>query len=163
MSTSKRYALLVAIFLIASIAAGVFYYFYSQQRSAYLAHAEALSLVASFGDELRSVSLLAPPAELAKEMDQHYAIFVHPDLLAKWKADPSLAPGRRTSSPYPDRIDVLNATKNPDGTFTVNGNIIEVARGAEGPQLVSFTKARFTLTLGPDGWQITNYEVVPAS
>jgi hypothetical protein len=158
MSTTKRYLVILATALIASALAGTFYYFWHKNRAAFLDAASVRVTVANFGDELGSVSLLAPRADVEKAMDQHYALYIHPDLLAKWKADPRSALGRLTSSPTPDRIDITSTVKNADGTYTILGNIIEVANGSSGKEVVASTPIRFTLAQGGDGWQITGYE-----
>ena len=62
---------------------------------------EVRDLVESFGKTLQTVSLLAPDA--AKEINKRYAEYVSCPLLEKWTSDPSQAPGRTVSSPWPDR------------------------------------------------------------
>jgi hypothetical protein len=84
---------------------------------------------------------------------------VQPDLLEKWKADPKNAPGRLTSSPSPDRITITGTQRNKDGTYTVLGNIIETASSnGTTTQVTDSIPVKFTLSLGPDGWQITGYQ-----
>ena len=61
------------------------------------------TVVGEFGKRLGQVSVLAPVAMAAAAMDNAYAGYVAPDLLAKWKQSPQLAPGKQTSSPSPER------------------------------------------------------------
>jgi len=78
--------------------------------------------VAQFGNQLNSVSLLSPTA--TEEIRSSYGPYVAPELLASWIANPSSAPGRQTSSPWPDHIEVDTVVKNETGTYDVMGRII---------------------------------------
>jgi hypothetical protein len=161
MSTSKRYLVVLLTLVVASAAALGFYSYYKSTHTL-SDSAQVRIVVANFGDELRFVSLLAPAQNVANAMDQHYAFYVHPDLLAKWKADPSTALGRLTSSPYPDRIDITGSQKNDDGTYYVLGNIVEVANTVVGTTTartaVNSIPVRFVLKQGGDGFQIVDYQ-----
>lgn len=87
------------------------------------------STVTEFGENLQKVSLLAPAEGRIAAMDAHYAPFVNAELLAEWKKDPSSAPGRNTSSPWPQRIEIHSAVKQSEGVYHVEGVVIEVAGG----------------------------------
>ncbi|MGE5631877.1 MAG: hypothetical protein ACM3TR_12380 [Caulobacteraceae bacterium] len=84
------------------------------------------SLVGSFGSKLQNVSLQAPKDAVAKSMQENYSDFVSQGLLEKWANDPLNAPGRLTSSPWPDRIEVQNIEKKSDNVYEVKGEIIEI-------------------------------------
>jgi hypothetical protein len=81
-------------------------------------------LVENFGSKLKMVSLLAPDA--AAQIQTQYAPYVSTELLQKWEADPSTAPGKEVSSPWPEKINIVSITKVDDNTYTVEGNVIEV-------------------------------------
>jgi len=83
-------------------------------------------LIEDFGKKLQSVSLLSPEDVLIESMQENYGDFVSPELLAKWQNDPQNAPGRVTSSPWPDRIDVLEVEKLSENAYQVKGEIIEI-------------------------------------
>lgn len=68
------------------------------------------AVVADLGVRLKNVSLLSPSA--AQDMAREYGKYVAPELLARWQSDPSQAPGRLTSSPWPERIDILSLQKS---------------------------------------------------
>lgn len=85
--------------------------------------AEVRQLVEDFGTRLQNVSLLAPDA--GEQMATHYAALVTPELLAAWQADPLNAPGRQTSSPWPDRIDILSMEQLDAQTYAVSAEIVE--------------------------------------
>ena len=83
-------------------------------------------LVTDFGDKLQMVSLLAPANTVKQSMQENYEKFVSPDLLAKWQSDPANAPGRVSSSPWPDRIEVSSVQKLSDDSYEVKGEVIEI-------------------------------------
>lgn len=92
---------------------------------------EVQSLVEEFGKRLQLVSLLAPEDVLEESMQENYGEFVAPSLLKEWLKDPVNAPGRLTSSPWPDRIEILGTEKISEGAYEVKGEIIEVANGSD--------------------------------
>lgn len=83
-------------------------------------------MVEAFGKKLQTVSLLAPKDVLEKSMKENYGEFVSQALLNQWINDPENAPGRLTSSPWPDRIEVRDAKRVSEGIYEVNGEIIEI-------------------------------------
>lgn len=83
-------------------------------------------IVESFGSKLKEVSLLAPKDILTKSMQDNYSEFVTQDLINEWISDPQNAPGRLTSSPWPDRIEVISIEKLPEDAFEVKGKVIEI-------------------------------------
>ncbi|HVS79470.1 MAG TPA: hypothetical protein VHF05_00655 [Candidatus Paceibacterota bacterium] len=85
------------------------------------AEASVRDVVTTFGSQLQKVSLLAPNA--ASTMEEFYGPYVSSDLLAKWEADPSNAPGRQTSSPWPNNIQVTDVSKSGDN-YIVRGQIV---------------------------------------
>jgi len=91
-----------------------------------------IALVEGFGQKLKDVPLLASAEDLKKSMDENYGSFVSADLITKFLSDPLNAPGRLTSSPWPDRIEVATAEKTSDGVYKVEGTIIEVTSAEQG-------------------------------
>lgn len=90
-----------------------------------------ISQVEEFGKSLQMVSLLAPADVLQKSIQDNYSRYVTADLLAKFQSDPLNAPGRLTSSPWPDRIEVLSAEKISEDLYKVEGKIVEVTTAGE--------------------------------
>lgn len=84
-------------------------------------------LVAEFGQRLKSVSLLASGDAAAKSIKENYADYVSPELLAQWQKEPEKAPGKVTSSPWPERIDIIATEKLSATKYQVKGEIIEVS------------------------------------
>ena len=59
-------------------------------------------------------------------MQENYGDSVSPTLLVKWQNDPQNAPGRMLSSPWPDRIEIINIEKISEYAYKVEGKIIEI-------------------------------------
>jgi hypothetical protein len=117
------------------------------------------TLVRNFGTKLQQVSVLAPQETVAQSMREQYAPFVTTELLERWIADPAAAPGRRTSSPWPERIDVSGASPAGAGTFIVAGDIVETS--STGP--AGRTPVRVTVIQTPGGWRISEVQVIGGS
>ena len=81
-------------------------------------------VVTEFGKRLRMVAVLAPKEMVTKAMDEQYSTLVSADLLAVWKNDPEKAPGKRTSSPSPERIDISSIEAKGHDTYVVKGKVI---------------------------------------
>lgn len=83
------------------------------------------NLVTEFGGQLQKVSLLAAKETIASDLQKYYGEYVSPSLLKEWQADPSSAPGRLTSSPWPDEIKILSLQKQAEDAYDVTGEIVE--------------------------------------
>jgi hypothetical protein len=118
------------------------------------------SVVYGLGDVIVNVSVATTTEAIAASMDEYYALYVRPDLLEAWKVDPSKAPTRPATGPRPDSISISTVVKNADGTYTITGDIVIRAVDHASSTVAARTPVRFTLSQGPDGWQISAYEVV---
>jgi hypothetical protein len=92
----------------------------------------ATAVIEGFGQKLQQVSLLSSSEDLKKSMNENYGGYVTPELLEKFLSAPENAPGRLTSSPWPDRIEITSAEKTSEGLYTVVGTIIEVTSSEQG-------------------------------
>lgn len=115
----------------------------------------ARDVVVRFGAQLQNVSTLAPADSVRDQLHEHYASLVTPGLLQAWLADPSLAPGRDVSSPWPDAIHVRQVRCTSADTCQVQGVVryatsVEVAKGGVADQKV----VNLTVKRGVDGWRI---------
>lgn len=109
-------------------------------------------VVVEFGARLQHVSLLAPDA--ADQIEDQYAEFVHPDLLAAWMADPQSAPGRLTSSPWPDRIEVASLEADGESRYVVQAEVIEAT--SDNPEMDRYS-IQLTLEDIDGQWLIVDY------
>lgn len=122
--------------------------------------AKPAELVVEFGTHMKNVSLLAPPDVVGKAMDEEYGPYALPDTLAKWKADPESAPGRLTSSPWPDHIEISTSTPTGDG-YRVDGVVVEMTSetAASGGRTSSYPVA-VSLVKRSGKWKIASFERV---
>jgi len=89
------------------------------------------NLIEEFGSKLKMVSLLAPEDILRKSMQDNYGGLVTQELIEKWLQDPINAPGRLTSSPWPDRIEIISMERLSQDSFKVEGVIAEITANEE--------------------------------
>lgn len=113
---------------------------------------EIMSVVESFGRSQQEVSVLSPQA--ASDIEEEYGAYVSGDLLAEWKSDPENAPGRQTSNPYPDSIDITYVTRISDGAYLVQGELVE--RTSDG-MLGDRTSVEMTVEKRDGQWRITSW------
>lgn len=105
-----------------------------------------VNTVEGFGKELQKVSLQASKDVLEKSMKESYGDFVSEKLITAWTSDPLNAPGRLTSSPWPDRIEIGDTKKVSEDTYEVSGEIIEIT-SAEKASGEAAAKRQITLTV----------------
>ncbi|HYG58010.1 MAG TPA: hypothetical protein VD902_08115 [Symbiobacteriaceae bacterium] len=130
--------------------------------------AAVAKLVERFGQKLKSVSLLAPEDIVKQSLQEHYGDLVSPELLAKWQANPQHAPGRLTSSPWPERIETQSIARTSADRYEVQGEVIEIT-SVEATQGGAAARRPITLVIEQTGgrWLITavtlgQYEQVDA-
>lgn len=93
---------------------------------------EVQNLVETFGKRLQNVSLLASQDALRRSLEDNYGHLVSSPqvMIAQWVAealdDPTKVPGRLTSSPWPDRIEILSVNKISEYVYEVKGEVIEI-------------------------------------
>jgi len=115
--------------------------------------------VEHFGVKLRDVTLSAPKALAAESIQANYSGIVWPDLLSVWMKDPAEAPGRLTSSPWPDHIDVASITLMNGTTYAVTGDVAEVTSNEIVNGGVADTYQIFLTVENSNGkWLITDYK-----
>lgn len=88
--------------------------------------AAIVRLIEEFGNKLQTVSLQGPKDIVKESIQENYSNFVSPVLLIEWINNPEKAPGRLTSSPWPDRIEIMRVEKLSENVYEVTGEIIEV-------------------------------------
>lgn len=117
----------------------------------------AKAVMIAFGDTLKNVPLTGDSAAITKAIDDNYAEFVTPELLADWKANHAHAPGRLTSSPWPERLTVSAMIPQGMGRI-VNGEVILVTsaqKAGESAETVPYVAQIVQI----DGeWKIAAYQ-----
>lgn len=87
--------------------------------------ADAARQVAEYlGERMKRVSLMAPDSVVVREIQDAYADAVTTDLLSEWLSDPSAAPGRSVSSPWPERIEVRSVEPAGVAACRVEGELV---------------------------------------
>ncbi|HOB82645.1 MAG TPA: hypothetical protein PLJ33_02700, partial [Peptococcaceae bacterium] len=118
------------------------------------------NVVENFGKKLQNVSLLAPKEQVAESMEENYGEYVAPALLEQWKQDPQKAPGRLTSSPWPDQIEILNMNKVSEEAYHVKGEIIEVTNvEKESGEVAAKREINLTVVKIDERWFINSVEL----
>ena len=111
------------LLVVALIAAGVIWYLHMATANALQA---ARITVIDFGQALQTVSISAADSIASPEIAQNYGPYVDPALLTLWEQNPAVAPGRVTSSPWPDHVVITSLTEDGIGGYHVQGNVIEL-------------------------------------
>jgi hypothetical protein len=121
------------------------------------------SVVEDFGQELKNVSLLASREQVASSMQASYGPYVENTLLGQWINDPLSAPGRLTSSPWPEKIEISSIQKEDNTRYTVEGDVIEVTNEGGGIGETPTEALRRPITLVVEkkgsGWRITSVQL----
>ncbi len=144
----SRFALALAVGLAAGCGPT------EEERAA--APAEAVLVVEQFGDRLKHVSLLAPADSVQDQIREQYGAYLTTLQLGGWLSDPASAPGRETSSPWPDRIEVRDAQPIGRTAFDVTGDIVYVT-SVEGDVMLR-TPVTARVVRGPDDiWRISEW------
>jgi hypothetical protein len=118
---------LLAVVAVAVLAAGGWFVYATSNTTPTAADEFAVrALVTEFGTKLQMVPLLAETPVRKVAMEQYYGPYVAPELIAQWIPEGAEgALGRYTSSPWPERIEIVEV--RPTGkNFVVEGNVIEV-------------------------------------
>lgn len=121
----KNKIIYAIILIIIAIVVGIWVY-YGQINKNISDNAQARAVVVAFGQRMQNVPLAATKEIAAAAIQNNYADYVTPQLLNAWLYDPTKAPGRSTSSPWPDRIEISSIAKNKDGDYVVVGNVVEI-------------------------------------
>lgn len=113
------------------------------------------ALVTEFGSKFKNVSLLAP--DVREQIAKEYAPYVSEALILGWQDNTEAAPGRATSSPWPDRIEIVNIYSIGDSGYQVEGNVIEVTSGAATPAVAAVYPVTLRVEQVNGSWQITGF------
>jgi hypothetical protein len=117
----------------------------------------ARALMSDFGSKLKNVPLLGDDAVVTKAIEDNYGAYITPELLADWKANHAHAPGRLTSSPWPERLTIATMSEQGSGRV-ISGEVI-LKTSTEGEGEVADTVpyvAQVIQTAG--GWKIAAYQ-----
>lgn len=117
-------AILAAVVLVG---AAIATYFLAGWPTALEDEDAARAVVEEFGTRLQKVSVLADKTMAADAIAREYGDLVAPALLTEWQNDPTQAPGRVTSSPWPDHIQITSVERESRSRYLIEGDIVEVS------------------------------------
>jgi len=117
------------------------------------------NVVEGLGSVLQKVSLQGPEEEVKKSMQENYSAYVTPELLEKWIQNPLKAPGRLTSSPWPERIEIKNVERLAEEAYKVEGEIIEVTNAAKENEVAARRPVTFVLENIEGKWLILTAKI----
>jgi hypothetical protein len=115
-----RYFTASIVFAVLALLAAALYFGPGDE---YLAERAVRAAVRDVGAQLQHVSLTADTEQVKGEIREAYAPYVTAALLEAWLDDPSTAPGRETSSPWPDSLYIRHVTPQGEG-YIVEANIV---------------------------------------
>ncbi len=115
------------------------------------------SVIGELGSKFKNVSLLAPDASV--QISAQYSRYITPKLLALWQAKPENAPGRQTSSPWPDRIEITTVT-HKEVSATAKGNVVEVTN-ADTRDFAAMYPVVITLEKRDNVWLVSDWQKGP--
>ncbi|MCC6198620.1 hypothetical protein IT401_00140 [Candidatus Nomurabacteria bacterium] len=115
--------------------------------------------VEGFGSVLKNVSLLSPNA--SQDIARVYKPYLSRSLWSSWSSHPETAAGREVSSPWPERIDVVDISQLSVDDYTVRAVLVmmtseEVSSGGD-----AGTASIVMNVIREDGvWKIDSYDIV---
>jgi len=124
------------------------------------ARAESLAVqnvILSFGERMKLVPLLAPDSTPVHQIRSRYAGLTSPSLIEMWARDPRHAPGRLTSSPWPDHIEIHALTREAPDRFLADAEIVE-RTSADSAGKALKTPVRLAVSKIAGEWLITRYD-----
>jgi hypothetical protein len=99
---------------------------------------------------------------VAREIRQAYGPYVTSHLLAEWAANPSRAPGREVSSPWPERIEVRAVHAAGPETCRIEADVVYASSA---PPTSDTVVLRRPVTLivrkEEDGWRVSAFDAPP--
>lgn len=131
---------------------------YGQQRA-------VEEIVARFASRMQTVSLQAAHNVVSAQVREAYGELVTFELLAEWMELPDSAPGRRVSSPWPDRIEVDTIRRLATDLFEVTGQVVYVTSVDRTPEASAATEpVRLrVIRMADESWRISEYAEGPGS
>lgn len=143
----------VLIILAVFVLAGVAFF-----NSGYLSERAARTAVTEFGTKLQNVPLAGEADIVVNAITENYTPYVTEELLELWKKNPEEAPGRETSSPWPDSIEIAHVSEQGEG-YVITGSVVLMTSVEETQGGVAGMVPIVMQVIPTDsGWKIAVYE-----
>ena len=108
MSSAQRQYFLLIVGLVLLIITGAAVFYIPRIPNHDRDIVEIKTMVVNFGNYEKSIPVSGDQETARREIQQTYTPFATAALLQQWRADPQHAPGRITSSPWPERIEIID-------------------------------------------------------
>ena len=122
----------------------------------------ARETIVGFGSKLKNVPLLSDEKTLKQSINKEYKPYVTNELLNFWLDNLDSAPGRATSSPWPEKIEILEFDKTNEGYisegYIVLMTSVDIERGSGNSGTIP---VKLKLVDEGSGWKISKYEELP--
>jgi len=154
------YKTIVPILLVATVAIGALFYFKAPPPSAgVVSNTEdqaVRAFVTEFGNKFKNVSLLAD--DVSAQIANEYSAYASPELIGRWQSGQEFPPGRHTSSPWPDRIEIVEVKLENSGIYRVLGNVIEITNADTPLEPAAVYPIFLTIEKRGNGFIVTHLE-----
>lgn len=152
--TGKALSILAGVVLVG---AAIATYFLAGWPTALEDGDAARAVVEEFGTKLQNVNILGDKTMAADAIAREYGPLITPTLLSLWQQDPTLAPGRLTSSPWPDHIQITSLKRENRSKYVIEGDIVEVSNeaGLAEPKEAVRRPGVFTVEKDGGAWKIS--------
>lgn len=111
------------------------------------------NVVTEFGAHLKNVPLASGPNILRTTIEKEYSDHLTPLLLLRFLDDPAHAPGRPTSSPWPENIEIKSVQKIGD-YYEVEGQVVWMTSTGEADRTPVF----ITVANIDGTWLVAEYQ-----
>jgi len=112
------------------------------------------AFVQDFGSRFKQVSLLSD--DVSQEIGKYYGMYASPELIKKWQDRTEPAPGRHSSSLWPESVDVVSVMPQAPGVYRVEANVIEVVSGPGKPEPAAVYPISLVVEKRGDTWIIVS-------
>lgn len=115
---------IAGLIFISVCAASFMFLVHKDERVGFSDSVKIIRNVNKFGEQFKKVSLTAPEEVVINSIKSNYSSFVDSRLMDLWTQNPERAPGRLTSSPWPERVKITDIKEVKDGLYNISGDII---------------------------------------
>ncbi len=148
----SKFITVAALILIGGLGVALIAHASSQEKD------EVRRAVSYFGKILQGVPLAAPEEVLKTSIKENYKEVATPDVIMAWQNDPTRAPGRLSSSPWPDRIEI-NSMDRRGNFYIVKGTVIEITSAElQTGGIAAAYPVSIALQKVDDRWMVSGFE-----
>jgi bla regulator protein BlaR1 len=117
-------------------------------------------IVEGFGQRMQNVELLS--GEVQSQIRNQYGPFASDDMIEEWLEEPSRAPGREVSSPWPARIEIYTIEEEGVDTYRVHAWVKYVDSEDSPGEASAEQSISLLVSYNGSSWVIVNYATTGA-